>query len=99
VPAAANYRVEHRISAHGEEAASQTTLPPAALIILEPNPGGASLIRYSEGGAFAGDTWHRTPDEAKEQVQFEFGEVSWNEAPAGPSGVDEFAIATLRTRT
>lgn len=49
--------------------------PSAARVEIEPDQTGTGnffLIRFDENGEFAGDTWHRTLDEAKGQARFEF---------------------------
>jgi hypothetical protein len=67
-------------------------MPAAAVVILEEHSEGVFLDRYSESGAFAGDTWHQTVELAKEQARFEF-----DVEPAGwetvPDDVDIVAYA------
>jgi hypothetical protein len=52
-----------------------TQFAPAARLEIEPNGGESSsffLIRYDSSGGFAGDTWHKTLEEAKSQAEWEF---------------------------
>ncbi len=51
----------------------QRDMPRAAVLIIETEEDGVSLYRVCSDGAFAGDTWHQTVEEAKEQTIFEYG--------------------------
>lgn len=48
-------------------------LPPAARIVIESDDPGWLLIRHDASGNFAGDTWHRSLDDAKRCARREFG--------------------------
>jgi hypothetical protein len=41
------------------------------------------LYRYTATGAFAGDTWHQSLNDATAQAQFEYGEAlgAWRQIP------------------
>jgi hypothetical protein len=52
---------------------TRTAMPKAAKLTIEESQSGVFLYRFSEIGEFAGDTWHATVEEAKEQATFEFG--------------------------
>ena len=58
-------------------------MPAAARVEIVDENGGFMLIRYSAEGAFAGDTWHATLEEAKRQAHFEFyiPEEGWEPQP------------------
>ena len=43
-------------------------LSPALFLVIEEKPDGIFLYRYGIGGVFAGDTWHKSIDDAKHQV-------------------------------
>jgi hypothetical protein len=73
-------------------------MPRAALLILDEADGGVYLFRYAADGEFAGDTWHETLEDAKHQAIFEYGEISWRDAPEGPTEVDDFATTCLAAR-
>ncbi len=76
-------------------------MPRSALLIMDEDSdtGGVFVIRYSAEGEFAGDTWHATIDEARREIDDEFGSVSWQEAPRSlPSNDYEFALLQLRKR-
>jgi hypothetical protein len=45
----------------------------AAILSIEVEGDGVFLCRFAADGAFAGDTWHQTVEEAQEQAKFEFG--------------------------
>lgn len=90
-------RVVHRVGLPSQGEPGQT-LPPASLLIIDEETGGARLLRYALSGEFAGDTWHLTADAAKEQARFEFGAMDWQEDEA-TSHVDRFAAARLRARS
>ena len=60
---------------------TQSTLPwPCVVIIEEP---GVYLNRWAIDGAFAGDTWHKTVDDALYQASCEYGKAlgEWKEIP------------------
>jgi hypothetical protein len=46
---------------------------------------GVTLIRYSARGAFVGDTWHASVEEAMRQAKFEFDTEpsDWSESETG----------------
>ena len=51
-------------------------MSPAVRVEIEEDQTGTGnffLLRYGLKDEFAGDTWHQTLDEAKEQAEFEFG--------------------------
>jgi hypothetical protein len=83
-----------------EDPSERQVLPPAALLIIdaEPDGGGLSLIRYSDKGDFAGDTWHQSLEDAKRQAAFEFGTITWDYAPLIPADLQKFALARLAER-
>jgi hypothetical protein len=71
-------------------------LQPASVLLIEPSESGVLLIRYAAGGKFAGDTWHPTVDEAKEQAAFEFGtlDLAWKEVPTAVNDIVAFVISS-----
>ena len=56
-------------------------MPPADFVITEPVRGGFLLIRYTDNGTFAGDTWHASEEEARAQATFEYILTEWHEIP------------------
>lgn len=60
-------------------------LPDAAWVVMEKKAEGVFLIRYSEAGEFAGDTWTPTRELALEVAAAEFGlaESDWTDVPDG----------------
>jgi hypothetical protein len=63
----------------------QTALPDAAWVVMEMKAEGVFLIRYSEAGEFAGDTWTPTRELALEVAADEYGlvESDWIDVPDG----------------
>jgi hypothetical protein len=57
----------------------QIELKPAASVVVVRSHGAIYLFRYDENGTFAGDTWHESIDDAKDQARFEFDldESAW----------------------
>lgn len=47
-------------------------MPPAVRLEIEEADGSFFLIRYAIDGEFAGDSWHQTPEDAKNQAFREF---------------------------
>ena len=61
---------------------------PAAQVEIEQGESGFYLLRYDSGGEFAGDTWHETIEEAKEQAKYEY-EIpfdAWESVEEGDCG-------------
>lgn len=80
----------------GGKAEAREELPPAAVLVIEASEDGVLLLRYAASGRFAGDTWHPTVDEAKEQATYEFGggALAWKEIPADVNDVVAFLSST-----
>jgi basic membrane lipoprotein Med (substrate-binding protein (PBP1-ABC) superfamily) len=55
-------------------------------------------VRFAADGAFAGDTWHQTAEEAQEQAKFEFGNAisDWIAIPPDEKDVVAFALKASR---
>ena len=93
-------RVRHSVAALSEleqPGPLGTRLPPTRLLLLRPDTHGVALIRFSAAGDFAGDTWHPTLEEAKDQAAFEFGDSAsdWQELPEGVEDVQAHVIELL----
>jgi hypothetical protein len=73
----------------------QELMPPARLLVIKESHGQLFLFRYDEAGNFAGDTWHRNLEDAKHQVEFEYGPLvtDWEEVPPD---VDDAVAFMLR---
>ena len=58
-------------------------LSPPRTLVIEERPDGYFLIRDSESGEFAGDTWHVAFEDAVDQASFEFDadRSDWLEVP------------------
>lgn len=69
--------------------------PAAVLVLTDSSNDGVMLDRYDAEGGFAGDTWHTSVDDAKDQAEFEFGDTlsGWMEIPASVEDVVVHAIA------
>jgi hypothetical protein len=67
---------------------------PKVLLIRPGQEAGYLLYRYTREGEFAGDTWHLTLDEAKEQAEFEFGDgmAPWSRVPEEVTDPVAFAL-------
>ena len=72
-------------------------MPPARLLIIEETTEGAYLLRYSIEAEFAGDTWHQSVTEAKDQAAFEYEPApEWAPAPAARAAIDDLVRELLR---
>lgn len=91
-------RVHHFVGSlpdESEEIAVQEDFPwPTVLLIRAGQDAGFLLYRYTQDGQFAGDTWHMTLDEAKDQADFEFGEGlgPWRSVPEEVADPVTFAL-------
>lgn len=65
------------------ETAIQQDLPSPRILSIEEMGNGVFLTRYDRTGAFAGDTWHISIKDAKEQAHFEFDTplTEWRNVP------------------
>jgi hypothetical protein len=72
------------------------TLPAARFLTIELTAEGFFLFRFAEDGAFAGDTVHRSVEEAKDQANYEYGNAlgEWLDIPDDASD----AIGWLRSQ-
>jgi len=88
-------KVHHYIGAPPEVTGGVETrneMPLTSVLLIERSEDGVLLIRYAANGQFAGDTWHSTVEEAKEQALFEFGESlsPWKDIPVDVNDVLAF---------
>jgi hypothetical protein len=78
-------RVRHYVGLPAAIAAGspQRDLPAARVLIIRELDRQIFLYRYDEAGAFGGDTWHQTVEDAKHQADFEYGplQTAWRETP------------------
>ena len=76
-------------------------LPEADVVLLvaDADPG-AMLFRYTAHGEAAGDTWHPSPDDAREQAAEEYGDAlgEWEPVPAEVADAHRFAIGVALER-
>lgn len=89
-------KVAHRLGMPMNDSLSQL-MPATAMVILDQTDEGFFLVRYSANGEFAGDTWHESVEDAKEQAEFEFGNLRWKQGEEGTKDA-EFARAKLAER-
>jgi hypothetical protein len=68
-------------------------MPQPDLLVNDERPDGIFLWRNTAGGDFAGDTWHPSVDEAREQAAYEFGpDLTWSPIPETESDPIAFAV-------
>ncbi len=77
---------------------SSVEMPPADVLIIENEPDGVFLERYSRNGIFAGDAWHQTLAEAFSQAdeEYQVERSAWREVPSGVDAV-EYAVTAARS--
>ena len=84
-------RVRHNVGLPG--AGDRRELPEPTVAIIDERSEGFYLIRFTDDGAFCGDTWHPTAEEARGQAEFEFERVGeWREIPAEVSDPETYAV-------
>jgi hypothetical protein len=67
-------------------------LPIPLIIMISTKPDGIFLERFDETGADAGDSWHQSVEEAKEQARGEYGEFGeWTMVPEDEADPVAFA--------
>jgi hypothetical protein len=64
------------------------------VLLLGDEDGSGMLFRYTAHGELAGDTWHLTADDAREQAEEEYGDalVPWVDVPDEVGDAHQFAI-------
>jgi hypothetical protein len=69
-------------------------LPIPLVIAILTKPDGIFLERFDETGADAGDSWHQSIEEAKEQALEEYGEAigAWTSVPEDENDPVAFAL-------
>jgi hypothetical protein len=73
----------------------QKLLPLADVLLLESSENsGVMLFRYTAQGEFAGDTWHETIADAKEQAIFAYRDAvgRWSEVPTDVTDAHAYAV-------
>jgi hypothetical protein len=65
-----------------------------SVVVIEERRDGVFLFRFRASGECVGDTWHRSIDEAREQAEFEFGELlsAWRVVPTEVGDVVKFGL-------
>ena len=71
---------------------------PDVIVIEEQSSSSVFLYRMTMTGELAGDTWHRSVEEAKGQARYEYGDAvgEWKSIPADVSDACGFAVAVAR---
>ena len=70
-------------------------MPPAAVLLIESDSeGNFFLERFAEDGQFAGDTWHKTIEDAQYQAtcEYENSLSDWIAVPPDDEDVVAFAL-------
>lgn len=78
--------------------ADRHELPRPTVVLIDETDDGIYLIRLADDGAFCGDTWHLTSEEARGQAEFEFASLSaWRDVPGDVSDPKAYALRSART--
>jgi hypothetical protein len=72
-------------------------LSAAAFLLIEERADGIFLFRYDRRGQCVGDTWHASPQDAKDQALYEYpGRViSWEEVPTTVGDAIRFGLEEI----
>ncbi len=76
-------------------------LPMPDVLLLEASEdSGVMLYRYTARGEFAGDTWHKTIEDAWDQAVFEYRDAlsRWAEVPAEVADAHAYAVHCAAAR-
>lgn len=70
------------------------------VLVIEFRLDGIFLIRYSDDRGFAGDTWHQSLEDARNQAAEEYGHQlgDWTVLPANTENPVEFASCRIAER-
>jgi hypothetical protein len=69
---------------------------PARVLVIRERHGQLFLFRYDEAGNFAGDTWHRSIEDVKHQVELEYGPLATDWEEVAPEIEDAVAYMLRR---
>jgi hypothetical protein len=95
-------KVKHYVIPAGGKYDQKQEMGPAQLLVIEAmseNPdAGALLYRFASNGECVGDTWHKSIEDAKKQVVYEYDGLAktWQQIPAGVV-INEFVASELET--
>jgi hypothetical protein len=72
-------------------------LPSPAFLLIEERADGIFLSRHDRHGRCVGDTWHASPQEAKDQASFEYpaAGIDWREVPSNVADAIRFGLEQL----
>jgi len=64
--------------------------PQPEVLFIDDSKSGWFLFRYTHAGQFAGDTWHQSLEQAKDQASYEYGSSlgEWIAVPGGVNPID-----------
>lgn len=69
------------------------SMPRPDLVVIDERPEGVFLLGLTANGEFAGDTWHRSVEEAKDQAAHQFGaNLRWTSIPESESDPVQYAV-------
>ena len=70
-------------------------LPWPRVLVIEEKPDGFFLFRLTADGSVAGDTWHLSLNDAKQQAAYEYGDGlgEWRQVPEEVADIVDFAMA------
>ncbi len=73
-------------------------LPWPKVFIIEDGSDGIFLLRFTKDGIYAGDTWHKSIDDAKHQAEYEYGIKinEWIVVPPNEKNLLPFALNMLQ---
>jgi hypothetical protein len=80
----------------GENLREQMPFP--AVLLIETDPDGVFLFRFTADGQVVGDTWHETIEDAQHQATFEY-ENSLSDWIAVPPDVEDVVAFALRKKS
>lgn len=71
------------------------------VVVLFAYEDGPMLYRYTAAGQFAGDTWHESLEQARDQASFEYSAAlgPWHEIPDNVAKGAEMELALKKART
>lgn len=79
------------------EQVERKRLEPPAYLLIESHPDGIFLYRFNRSGDCAGDTWHRSAAEARDQASHEYGDLvgPWVQVPQDIGDVHGYVLSAM----
>ena len=80
-------RTAHQVGLPTELGGTPVPMPDPTFVVIYPTDQGFILERFADAATTAGDTWHQTEQDARDQAGWEYGQrlSDWVDLVGGPT--------------